>query len=78
MFDTFPILEKRLILEALIAGVIWAVAFIYIRKGLNARNFNVDDPNKKRLDFFYDGIYGGIAAFIAVIAKKYIKDYLIL
>ena len=61
---------KILLIEALISGIIWTIMFYYIRKGLNKRNFLIDDPNKKRMDFWYDAMYGGLAAFLALIAKK--------
>lgn len=61
---------RNMLLEAFIVGVIWAVMFYYIRKGLNKRNFMVDNPNERREDFKWDAIYGGLAAAFATIVKK--------
>lgn len=63
---------KTLLIEAVIAGIIWAVMFYYVRKGLNKRNFMGPMPDEKKLDFWYDGLYGGLAALLSVIAKKFV------
>ena len=63
--------HKTLFIEALVRAIVWSIAFIYIRKGLNKQNF-IENPDKKRQVIMWDGIYGGFAAFIAVIANKII------
>ena len=66
---------KVIVIESIINGIIWAICFYYIRKGLNKRNFNVD-PEKKRKAFWYDAAFGGIAATSSFILKKIINFYL--
>ena len=61
--------------EAVITAILWGVIFYYIRKGLNKKNFIVD-ADKKRKEFYREAIYGGIAAGVMVIAKKYIMQKL--
>ena len=68
-------INKKLLIQAVIAGIIWGVMFYFIRKGMNKRNFAAD-PEKKRADFFYDSIYGGIAAALTVIVKEVVGMYL--
>lgn len=58
-----------LLIEAIVQGVLWGLTFYFIRKGMNKRNF-VEDSEKKREAFYWDGIYGGFSAFCLVIAKK--------
>lgn len=58
----------QLLIDAIINGIMWGLTFYYIRKGLNKRNFN-ENPAVKRKAFYYDAIYGGLAAFAIVILK---------
>lgn len=64
-----------LVVEAIVQGVLWGLMFYYVRKGLNKRNFakakTPEEVEEKKLDFYWDAIYGGIAAFFLTIAKKY-------
>lgn len=60
---------KLLIMESVIAGIVWAIIFYFVRKGLNRRNFE-EDPEKKKTSFWYDAVFGGIGAFTARIVKQ--------
>jgi len=62
---------KNLLIDAFIQGILWAIMFYFVRKGLNKRNF-IENPEKKRVDFFWDAVYGGLAMSCLTIAKKYI------
>lgn len=64
-----------LLIEAVIHGILWGLTFYYIRKRLNKRNFR-ENPKEKRLNFYWDGLYGGFAAFCMVIAKKVILTWI--
>jgi hypothetical protein len=57
-----------LLIKAIVFGVIWGLTFYCIRKGLNPRNF-VKDAEAKRESFYWDAVYGGLAAAVAVVAK---------
>ena len=58
----------QLLIDAIIHGVMWGLTFYFIRKGLNERNF-VENPDAKRQAFYFDAMYGGVAAFAMVILK---------
>ncbi len=64
----------KLLVQAVVFGVIWAVMFFFVRKGMNKRNF-VTDPEAKRESFKWDAIYGGLAAFLSVIVKQFASKY---
>jgi hypothetical protein len=66
---------KRLIVRAIIGGIIWGLGFYYIRKGLNKRNFR-EKPEKKKTDFYWDAVYGSVAAFIIIIIRRIIIESL--
>jgi len=53
-------------------GVVWGVMFYFVRKGLNKRNF-AENPEKKREAFYWDAMYGALAAGLSVIVKEFIN-----
>jgi hypothetical protein len=64
-------LNQKLIVNAIIAAVVWGLTYLYIRRYLNPENkYNVDK-------FRLDAIYGGIAAGCAVILKEFIQLYMV-
>jgi hypothetical protein len=63
----------QLLVQAIVFGVIWGLAFYYIRKGLNKRNFT-ENAEAKREAFKWDAIYGGLATAVSVIAKKFVWE----
>ena len=69
---------KKLLMQAVIQGILWAVTFYFIRKSMNKNNFtgNVEEDAKKREAFKWDAIYGGFAASALVISKYFIKNAL--
>ena len=65
-------IDQRLLIKAVIMGVVWGVMFYFVRKGLNKRNF-AENPEKKREAFYWDAMYGALAAGLSVIVKEFIN-----
>lgn len=63
-------IDNQLLLDALIAGVVWFVCYLYIRRYLNPDNKG--DVSK----FVKDGVFGSLAAFVSVLLRKVIKTNL--
>ena len=62
----------RILLEAILMGVLWGVMFYVIRKGLNTRNWK-GNLEEKKLDFYWDAVYGGLAAGLSIILKGFLQ-----
>jgi hypothetical protein len=62
---------KKLLMQSIIKGILWAILFLYIRKGLNSSNFT-ENPEKKWNAYKSDALYGGLSAFLMTIAKTII------
>ena len=56
--------------DAIIAGIVWALTYLYIRKYLNP------STNEFYMDFAEDAIYGGLAVtvnmLIIIVLYKYV------
>lgn len=63
-------IDNQLLLDALIAGVVWFVCYLYIRRYLNPDN----KGNVSK--FVKDGVFGSLAAFVAVLLRKVIRTNL--
>lgn len=68
-----------IILKGLIHGVLWALLYYYIRKGLNPMNYGkqrqiIEIRQEKgfgsKRDYYGDAIYGGLASVIAYSLDK--------
>jgi len=65
---------RKMALEALVSGVLWGLLFYFVRKRLNKRNF-VQDAENKKISFYWDGVYGGLAAALMVITKSFVMEF---
>ena len=61
----------NLFIRALISGVVWWFAYVYIRRLFNPEN------NGDITKYQMDGIFGGLAAFFSVFISTYISHLLI-
>lgn len=64
-------ITQKLLINAIITGILWWFTYLYIRRYFNPENKN--NIEKYRLD----AIYGGIASGISIIIKDLINDYII-
>jgi hypothetical protein len=64
-------LTQRLIVDAIIAAVVWGLTYLYVRRYLNPENKR--DVSRFRLD----AMYGGLAAGVAVLLKEFIQIYVL-
>lgn len=64
-------ISVNLLLKAIIAGVVWGVCYLYIRRYLNPENKK--DVTKYKMDT----IYGSFASAVAVIAKELITPLIL-
>lgn len=68
----------KFLMNGILAGIVWSIFFFYIRKSMNNRNFKgtLEENQKKREDYKWDAIYGGLAVFFAAISKSMIQEFL--
>ena len=60
-------IDNKLIISAIIAGIVWWFTYLYIRRYFNPENkYNIE---KYRLDAYW----GGVGAFFAVLISNFIK-----
>jgi hypothetical protein len=64
-------MNNKLIISAIINGLIWSFTYLYIRRYFNPEN------NKNIEKWKTDAIYGGIASAISVILKDVITKKII-
>ena len=64
-------INKDLIIKALISGIVWWFTYLYIRRYFNPENNG--DIKKYELD----GLYGGVAASASVLLTHYITSSLV-
>jgi hypothetical protein len=58
------------IMKALIAGFVWGVTYLYIRRYLNPKT------QATYKEFESDAFYGGIAAAAALLMKQILNQYI--
>lgn len=64
------ILNRKLLINAIVAGFAWWFTYLYIRRYMNPENTSIEK-------FKDDAFYGGIAAFVMTIAKSVVTDILV-
>jgi hypothetical protein len=62
-------ISQKQFIFAIIAGIIWTITYLYVRRYMNPENKGNIDKWKM------DGIYGGLATFVAVIMRDIMNDY---
>ena len=67
---------KKLLIQSLIKGIMWAAMFFFIRKGMNKRNFTgtPEENMMKKESFKWDAIYGGAAAFLSSMLSPFVMN----
>jgi hypothetical protein len=65
-----------LLMQALIAGLVWGLAFYFVRKGLNKSNFTGDAETDalKTASLKREAVFGALAAFVTVFAKHFVTS----
>jgi hypothetical protein len=54
---------KKLLIESLIAGIIWGLTYLFIRRKINP------ETSHNYMKYKLDAFYGSVAVFIAMILK---------
>jgi uncharacterized membrane-anchored protein len=63
-------ISNKLLMNAIVSGIVWYITYLYIRRYLNPEN------NKNISKWSNDAIYGALASFASVIAKDIITKNL--
>ena len=64
----------HVVIQSIFVGILWGLTFYFIRKRLNYRNFQEDAEKTKEM-FWWDGIYGGLAAAVAFSFKALVLGF---
>lgn len=66
-------LTKKIFVKSIVAGIVWAIAYLFIRRKFNP------ETSDNYMKYKLDSIYGGIAVFFAMLARsiagKWIDNY---
>lgn len=63
------IITQDVIIKAIVAGAVWGLTYLYIRRYLNP------DTRDKYATYKSDAVYGALASAVAYVAKLVINAY---
>lgn len=65
---------KHTILRAILAGIMWAIAYRFVRRGLNPE---IEDPDKYNTDAMYGGLAVISVNLLLPLVVKYVSKVLL-